>query len=62
MAAINISEPGWLADTIASVLDLQVEERQEILNTLDSAARLDSLNIILEVVGNFFQADNTAGT
>jgi ATP-dependent Lon protease len=47
VAAMNISEPGWLADTIASVLDLQVEERQEILNTLDSAARLDSLNIIL---------------
>jgi ATP-dependent Lon protease len=47
VAAMNISEPGWLADTIASVLDLQVEERQEILSTLDSAARLDSLNIIL---------------
>jgi ATP-dependent Lon protease len=47
VAAMNISEPGWLADKIASVLDLQVEERQEILNTLDSAARLDSLNIIL---------------
>jgi ATP-dependent Lon protease len=47
VAAMNISEPGWLADTIASVLDLQVEERQDILNTLDSAARLDSLNIIL---------------
>jgi len=47
VAALNISEPGWLADTVASVLDLEVEDRQRILDTLDSAARLKSLSAIL---------------
>lgn len=47
VAALNISEPGWLADTVASVLDLGVEDRQRILDTLDSTVRLQSLSIIL---------------
>ena len=47
VAAMNISEPGWLADTVASVLDLEVEDRQRILDTLDSTVRLQSLGIIL---------------
>jgi ATP-dependent Lon protease len=47
VAALNINEPSWLADTIASVLDLEVEERQDILSTLDSLERLQSLSIIL---------------
>jgi ATP-dependent Lon protease len=47
VAAMNIDEPGWLADMVASVLDLDVGHRQQVLNTLDHAARLQSLSIIL---------------
>jgi ATP-dependent Lon protease len=47
VAAMNINEPGWLADMVASVLELEVEHRQRILSTLDSAVRLQSLSIIL---------------
>lgn len=47
VAAMNIDEPGWLADMVASVLDLEVGHRQQILNTLDHSARLQSLSIIL---------------
>ncbi|GAB4533612.1 MAG: endopeptidase La [Anaerolineae bacterium] len=47
VAALNIDEPGWLADTVASVLDLEVEYRQQILSILDPSMRLQSLSIIL---------------
>ncbi len=47
VAAMNIDEPGWLADLIASVLELPVPERQEILETFDPTARLQRLSIIL---------------
>jgi ATP-dependent Lon protease len=47
VAAMNINEPGWLADTVTSVLDLEVEDRQRILDTLDPTIRLQSLSIIL---------------
>lgn len=47
VAALNISEPGWLADTVTSVLDLEVENRQQILSILDPSMRLQSLSIIL---------------
>ncbi len=47
VAAMNIDEPGWLADMVASVLDLEVEQRQQILSTLDPAMRLQNLSIIL---------------
>lgn len=47
VAAMNVNEPGWLADMVASVLDLEVEQRQRILSTLDSSVRLQSLSIIL---------------
>ena len=47
VAAMNINQPGWLADMVASVLDLELEQRQRILSTLDSSVRLQSLSIIL---------------
>ena len=47
VAAMNIDEPGWLADMVTSVLDLEVEQRQQILNTLDTEVRLQNLSIIL---------------
>jgi ATP-dependent Lon protease len=47
VAAMNISEPGWLADMVTSVLDLELEHRLRILSILDSSVRLQSLSIIL---------------
>jgi ATP-dependent Lon protease len=45
--AMNISEPGWLADAVASSLDLKLEERQELLQEPDPEARLKTLSILL---------------
>ncbi|MCG2766827.1 MAG: endopeptidase La [Anaerolineae bacterium] len=47
VAAMNVDEPGWLADLIASVLDLKVEERQELLEASDSTTRLQRVSILL---------------
>jgi ATP-dependent Lon protease len=47
VAAMNMDEPGWLADMVASVLDLEVERRQQVLSTLDPTARLQGLSILL---------------
>jgi len=45
--AMNIDEPGWLADLMAQALDLEVVEQQEVLETLDSAARLQRVSVLL---------------
>jgi len=47
VAAMNVDEPGWLADLIASILDLDVERRQELLETLEPTVRLQRLSILL---------------
>jgi ATP-dependent Lon protease len=47
VAAMNLSEPGALADLIASFLDLEVAERQELLELLNPAERLKRLSIHL---------------
>lgn len=45
--AMNVDEPGWLADLMASTLPLDVAKRQEILETLDLEERLRRLSIML---------------
>jgi ATP-dependent Lon protease len=45
--AMNVDEPGWLADLVASTIDLEVPERQELLETLDPTTRLQRLSILL---------------
>lgn len=45
--AMNVEEPGWLADLIASTLPLDIPRRQEILETLDPEERLRRLSIML---------------
>ncbi len=45
--AMNIEEPGWLADLVASTIDLDVAERQHILEVFDPAVRLQALSIRL---------------
>jgi ATP-dependent Lon protease len=47
VAAMNMTEPGSLADLIASFLDLELEERQELLEILDPGERLRRLSILL---------------
>ncbi|MCI0398852.1 MAG: endopeptidase La [Chloroflexi bacterium] len=45
--AINIDEPGWLADFIASTMDTPLHVREDILETLDPTSRLQKVSIIL---------------
>jgi ATP-dependent Lon protease len=45
--AMNISEPGWLADMIATSLALNYEVKQSLLMSLDINERLQALNKIL---------------
>jgi ATP-dependent Lon protease len=45
--AMNIDEPGWLADLIASSLDLGIEERQSILELVDPMERLHRISVLL---------------
>ncbi len=45
--AMNISEPGWLADMIATSLSLNLEEKQTLLMMGDPRARLQRMNKIL---------------
>jgi ATP-dependent Lon protease len=45
--AINIDEPGWLADFVASTLNLALDTRQEMLETIDPTTRLQKISIAL---------------
>jgi len=47
VAAMNLAEPGALADLIASLLELDFDERQELLETLDPTERLRRLGVLL---------------
>jgi ATP-dependent Lon protease len=45
--AVNIEEPGWLADLIVSALGLPLSERQEILELFNPHDRLQSVSVLL---------------
>ncbi len=45
--AMNVDEPGWLADLVTQALDLETSERQEVLETLDPATRLQRVSVFL---------------
>jgi ATP-dependent Lon protease len=45
--AVNIEEPGWLADMIISSLGLSVPERQGIIEIFDPAERLQRTSVLL---------------
>ncbi|MHB0870693.1 MAG: endopeptidase La [Chloroflexota bacterium] len=47
VAAMNVDEPGWLADLVGSTIDLPLEARQELLEILDPVARLQKVSIHL---------------
>ncbi|MBN1921397.1 MAG: endopeptidase La [Anaerolineae bacterium] len=42
--AMNVDEPGSLADLVAQMVDLNIEERQELLETLDAVERLQKIS------------------
>ncbi len=42
--AMNVEEPGPLADLVAQMVDLNIEERQEILETFDAVERLQKIS------------------
>ena len=45
--ALNISEPGWLADMLATAVSIKIEERQTLLMTPEPAKRLAHINRLL---------------
>lgn len=45
--ALNIEEPGWLADLIASSLNLDADERREALQMADAVERLRWISTVL---------------
>jgi len=47
VAAMNAEEPGWLADLVASFLELDVATRQELLEIGDCTQRLQRISIVL---------------
>ena len=47
VAAMNVDDPGWFADLIASAVRMDLSKRQEILETLDPIERLQKLSVIL---------------
>lgn len=47
VAAMNIDDPSWLADMVASVIDLTTDERLRLLSMLEPYARLQALSVLL---------------
>jgi len=45
--ALNISEPGWLADMVATAIPLNLEDKQKLLSTFDPIQRLQLLSKLL---------------
>lgn len=47
VAAMNLDEPGWLADLIVATLGVATAKRQRMLEIVDPVARLRALTILL---------------
>lgn len=58
----NISEPGKLADIIASSLNLSLEERQEVLEIVDVVKRLERVNVLLNREQDILELGNKIQT
>ena len=46
-AAMNVDEPGWLADLIASTIETSLAERQELMEILDPMLRIQKVSVLL---------------
>ncbi len=44
--ALNMNQPGWMADFVTSALLLPLETRQEMLETFDPTERLQKISLI----------------
>ncbi len=62
VTALNIDEPGWLADLIAATLPIDVSRRQEILETLDIEERLRRLVQLLAHELDVLELEHTIQT
>lgn len=60
--AINIDEPGWLADFIASTLNVPVDTRQDILETIDPNQRLQKISIVVAKELDVLELENQIHT
>lgn len=58
ISALNIDEPGRLADFIASTLEGPVPTRQDILETLNVEERLQKVSILLSKELNILEIEN----
>ncbi|NLX42428.1 MAG: endopeptidase La [Chloroflexi bacterium] len=58
VAAVNAEEPGLLADLVASIIDLDVPRRQELLEELDATRRLEHLSIELATELDVLELEN----
>ena len=56
--ALNINEPGWLADMIASTLSIDALEKQKLLMLSDSTTRLQQLHILLAQEVDVLELEN----
>jgi ATP-dependent Lon protease len=45
--ALNIDDPSWLADLMVQGLSLDIDEREEVLETVDPARRLQRVSVLL---------------
>ncbi len=62
VAAMNIDEPGWLADLIASTLELSVEQRQSVLAAVHPAERLEAVSLLLSKELDILELENKIHT
>ncbi|MCO6449399.1 MAG: endopeptidase La [Caldilineales bacterium] len=59
IAAMNLEEPGWLADLIVSTLNVPVAKRQKLLESIDPVARLRDLSVLLAEELDVFELENS---
>jgi ATP-dependent Lon protease len=58
ITAMNIAQPGWLADFIVSTLDLPVAARQEMLEMCNVEQRLQKVSILLSKELDILEIEN----
>ncbi len=56
--ALNTDDPGWLADLVTPLLNFSLEERQEMLELVDPAARLQRLSVLLGQTLNVLELED----
>jgi ATP-dependent Lon protease len=47
IAAMNADTPGWLADLVVSTINIDLAQRQELLETFDATLRLQKVSVLL---------------